>query len=98
MLGAPDIYASREALDRCFAHLRPQARVVFFGAKTVSERGAISRLFRSIFASLTFRSTPQLDMTPWRLVSARTVDCSVEELAFGWMFLASATLPPTGAP
>jgi cyclopropane fatty-acyl-phospholipid synthase-like methyltransferase len=93
MFGAPDIYASAEALDRCLAHLRPEARIVFFGAKTASERGPVSALFRSLFASLTFRSTPRLDMTPWQLVNARTIDFHVEELAFGWMFLASGMLP-----
>lgn len=97
MFGAPDIYASAEALDRCFAHLKPEARVVFFGAKTTSDRGMISALFRSVFGRLTFRSTPKLDAAPWKLVTARTIDFQLEELAFGWMFLASATVPPVSA-
>ncbi|MGI8498382.1 MAG: SAM-dependent methyltransferase [Gemmatimonadaceae bacterium] len=99
MFGAPDVYASPEALDNCFSHLGDNARVVLFGAKTVNSRagGALSLLFRFAFAKLTFSSTPRLDDAPWQMVAARVSQFDVEALSFGWMFLASGTVPSRGS-
>lgn len=96
MFGAPDVYASREALENILPVLRPGARVVLFGARTrnLAGGGRLSRIFRALFAKATFPSTPRLDDSPWQIVAGRLAEFQVELLWRGWMFLAWGILPP----
>ena len=95
MFGAPDVYASREVLDNILPHLRPGARLVFFGAKTSRRRMGwiLNPLLRTAFPKLSFRTTPVPDDEPWRLLAGRLERLRIEEYFFGWMFLASGSLP-----
>ena len=94
MFGAPDVYASESALDNVLPHLRPHARVVFFGAKTSRRRGGwlLNALLRAVFPTLSFRTTPVPDHEPWRLLAPRLESLTVEEYFFGWLFLASGSM------
>jgi ubiquinone/menaquinone biosynthesis C-methylase UbiE len=94
MFGAPDVYASREALDNVLPHVRPNGRVVFFGAKTSRRRTGwiLNALLRTLFPKLSFQTTPVPDDEPWRLLAARLERLTIEEYFFGWMFLASGSL------
>ena len=92
MLGAPDVYASSEALSNLAAHLKPDARVVAFGAK-LSRRPLgklLNRAFQVSFSKSTFASTPKLDYEPWKELENHLGPLEIEELFFGWMFLASS--------
>ena len=91
MFAAADIYASQEALENIFPHLRDNARVVLFGVKTSSNRlgRILNPFFRMMISKLNFPTTPwQLDSEPWRLVAKRIGKLDVEEYFFGSMFLA----------
>lgn len=94
MFAAPDVFASEEALENIFPHLRENARVVFFGAKLSDSRlGEILNPFlRMLFAKLSFPTTPIPDQEPWRLLAKRVEKFYVEEYFFGWMFLASGSV------
>lgn len=94
MFGAPDVYASADALDNVLPHLRPNARVVLFGAKTSRRRAGwvLNPLLRAVFPTLSFRTTPVPDDEPWRLLSTRLHSLTVEEYCFGWLFLAAGSL------
>jgi len=90
MLGAPDVYASSEALDNLGRYLKNDARVVAFGAK-LSRRWfgrLLNALFRSMFSKSTFASTPGLEYEPWQTLERGLGALMVEELFFDWMFLA----------
>ena len=92
MLGAPDVYASAEALRNLAPYLKPDARIVAFGAK-LSRRPLgkhFNRIFRSSFSKSTFSSTPKLDYEPWKELENHFGPFEIEELFFGWMFLASS--------
>lgn len=91
---APDVYASEEALENIFPHLRDNARVVIFGAKTSSNRlgGILNPFFQMVFSKLSFPTTPSLDHEPWRMLAKRVEKLDVEEYFFGWMFLASGSV------
>jgi SAM-dependent methyltransferase len=97
MMGAPDVYASVASLDNLLPHLKHGARVVAFGAKLKRAGPArmLNPLFRSTFSRLTFASTPALTYEPWVLLNERLDGVQVQELAFGWMFLASGVLGRT---
>jgi SAM-dependent methyltransferase len=90
MLGAPDVYASPQALANLFPHLSNDAHVVAFGAKLSRNRlgRVLNPLFGSAFSKLTFASTPRLDHEPWLLLRDRVASLNVQEQFFGWMFLA----------
>jgi len=94
MFGAPDVYASQEALDNVLPHLKPNARVVFFGAKTSRRRSGwiLNPLLRALFPKLSFRTTPVPDHEPWRLLAPHLQGLTIEENFSGWMFLASGSL------
>jgi SAM-dependent methyltransferase len=90
LLGTPDIYASPEVLCTLVPSLKSDARVVAFGAR-LSRRplgSTFNSLFRSTFSKLTFTSTPALDYEPWKALQGHFEPLQVEELFFGWMFLA----------
>ena len=94
MFAAADVYASQEALDNIFPHLRDNARVVVFGAKTSSNRlGVILNPFlQMVFSKLSFPTTPSIDYEPWRMLAKRVEKLNVEDFFFGWMFLASGSV------
>jgi demethylmenaquinone methyltransferase/2-methoxy-6-polyprenyl-1,4-benzoquinol methylase len=98
MFAAPDVFASETALANLLPRLRAGARVVFFGAKTSRGRFGwlLNPLLRQLFPKLTFASTPVPDDEPWRPLAPHLTDFAVQDLFFGWMFLASGTL--TSAP
>jgi tRNA A58 N-methylase Trm61 len=88
MMGAPDAYASPQALDNLLPRLTDGARVVIFGAKLLRSSDRLSALFRYTFSHLTFPSTPALDYKPWAMLEERIGQVEVREYFFGWMFLA----------
>jgi len=94
MFAAPDVFASQEALDNVFPHLRVNARVVFFGAKTTRRRFGwiLNPLLRALFPKLSFRTTPVPDHEPWRLLAPHLQGLTIEENFSGWMILASGSL------
>jgi ubiquinone/menaquinone biosynthesis C-methylase UbiE len=94
MMAAPDVYASEEALENIFPHLKENARVVIFGAKTSNNRfGRIfNPLFQKVFSRLSFPTTPTLNGDPWQLLAKRVEKLDVEEYFFGLMFLASGSV------
>lgn len=95
MFAAADVYASQEALDNIFPHLRDNARLVLFGVKTSSNRMGkiLNPFFRMMISKLNFPTTPwQLDSEPWRLVAKRVGKLDVEEYFVGSMFLASGSV------
>lgn len=98
MFAAPDVFASEAAIVHLLPRLKAGARVVFFSAKTSPGRygWVLNPLFRRMFPKLTFASTPVPDAEPWRTIAPHLTDFVVQELFFGWMFLASGTLasPP----
>lgn len=93
MFGAPDVYASQEALDNILPHLTPNARVVFFGAKTSRGRlgWMLNPLLRAVFPKASFKTTPVPDDEPWRLLVPYLEPLIIQEYFFGWMFLASGS-------
>jgi len=93
MCAAPDVYASKEALDNMWPHLRDGARVVVFGAK-ISNKGigrVLNPMLRLLLSRLSFPTTPKPDEEPWRLLSPRVDRIEIEEYLFGCMFLASGS-------
>ncbi len=93
MFAAADVYASQEALNNIFPHLRDNARVVLFGAKTSSNRlGRILNPFLKMLFNLSFSTTPRPDYEPWRILAKYVEGLDVEEYFFGWMFLASGSV------
>jgi cyclopropane fatty-acyl-phospholipid synthase-like methyltransferase len=95
MFGAPDVYGSEAALTNLRAHLRPGARVVFFGAKTSRRRlgWVLNPVLRALFPKISFPSTPIPDDEPWRLLAPHLRALTVQEYFFGWLFLAAGTMP-----
>jgi demethylmenaquinone methyltransferase/2-methoxy-6-polyprenyl-1,4-benzoquinol methylase len=95
MFAAPDVYASKAALGNIFPHLRPGARVAFFGAKISDRRSGwlLNGLLRKVFTAASPKS-PGLDQTPWRLMEPLLEDIKIKEYFFGWMFLASGRVRP----
>ncbi|MEO8587246.1 MAG: methyltransferase domain-containing protein [Acidobacteriota bacterium] len=93
MLAAPDVYASPAALANLLPHLKDNARIVFFGAKTSSTAAGrvLNPLVRWALSTLSFPTTPIPDAEPWRLVAAHVEELVIEERAFASMFLASGT-------
>jgi SAM-dependent methyltransferase len=99
MLGAPDIYASAAALANLAPYLEDDARVVAFGAKLSRGRWgkSFNPIFRGAFSKATFASTPKLDYEPWKPLEGVVGKLEVEELFFGWMFLAWGQRKPSRA-
>jgi hypothetical protein len=89
MFAAPDVYASPEAVANLFAHLKPNARVVVFGAKLSHHRlGALPNSILPILMRLSFTTTPALDDGPLSAMADRIADVHMLEYMFGCMFLA----------
>jgi precorrin-6B methylase 2 len=98
LLGAPDAYASPEALENLFPYLRDDARIAAFGAKLSHRRlgKMLNRLSRSLM-KLSFSSTPELSYEPWCLLEKRLADVQVREYSFGCMFLAWGSVRSSAA-
>lgn len=94
MFAAADVYASEEALENIFPHLRDNGRVAVFGAKTSSNRfGRILNPFlRMAFSKLSFPTTPSVDYEPWRILAKYVEKLEIEEYLLGLMFLASGSV------
>lgn len=94
MFAAPDVYASRQALDNLLPRLKPSARVVFFGPKTSRRRSGwvLNPLLRSLVPGLSFATTPTPTDEPWTSVASSLQSLTIQEFFFGWMFLASGSL------
>ena len=93
MFAAADVYASEEALENIFPHLRDNARVVAFGGKTLTNRlgRLLNPVLRMLF-KLSFSTTPSPDYEPWRILAKRVEKLNVEEYFSGLMFLASGSV------
>ena len=93
MFGAPDVFASPTALANILPHLRPGARVAFFGAKTSRRRlgWLLNPVLRRIFPKISFPTTPVPNDAPWEVLAPYLRNLTIQELFFGWMFLASGT-------
>lgn len=91
MFAAPDVYASRLALDNILPHLKDNSRVVFFGAKTSDNRimRGLNSFLQKFVAKLSFATTPGPDQEPWQLLAQYVDKVEVKEYFFGWFFLAS---------
>ncbi len=92
MFAAPDVYASEEALDNIFAHLKDDARIAVFGGKFSGSRlGVILNPVLRMLYKLSFSTTPKPNYEPWNLLAKRVEKLEVEEYFFGLMFLASGS-------
>jgi len=93
MFAAPDVYASKAALENIFPHLKTGARVAAFGAKFSSRRfGAIMNPLLRMLYKLSFSTTPSPNYEPWHLLAKRVEKLEVEEYFFGLMFLVSGSV------
>jgi SAM-dependent methyltransferase len=93
MFAAPDVYASEEALENIFPHLRENARVAAFGAKLSSKGlGSILNPVLRMLFNLSFSTTPRPGYEPWRSLAKRVEKLDVEEYFFGLMFLCSGSV------
>jgi ubiquinone/menaquinone biosynthesis C-methylase UbiE len=93
MFAAADVYASEEALENIFSHLRDSARVVAFGAKLSSNHlGKMLNPLLQMLFNLSFSTTPRPDYEPWRVLAKYVEGLHVEEYFCGLMFLASASV------
>ena len=93
LFGAPDIYASPEALTHLLPYLKTKARVVAFGSKLTNRPfGALLNVLLKMLMRLSFQSTPKLDFEPWRLLKAYCTDIEVEEYVYGCFFLVSGSI------
>jgi hypothetical protein len=87
MFAAPDVYASPDAIANLFSHLRPDARVVIFGAKLSHHR--LAALPNSVLKmKLSFTTTPAVDDSPLSAIEDRIADVHMQEYVLGCMFLA----------
>ena len=93
LFGAPDIYASPEALANLRPYLSDRARVVAFGSKLTSRRfGAGLNIVLESLMKLSFTSTPRLNFEPWAPLKAYFADITVREYIYGGFFLASGAV------
>jgi len=93
MFGAPDVYASPQALANLIGKLKDRGRFVAFGAK-LSRRG-FARLMNAplrLLMKLSFSSTPPLCHEPWSVLQRYAEEVHVEEYFFGCMFLAGGSI------
>ena len=91
--GAPDIYASREALDNLLPLLKNGGTFVAFGTKLTNRKVGIllNPMFR-VLMKLSFESTPALSEEPWSLLQERAAELQVQEYFGEALFMASGTV------
>jgi len=93
LFGAPDIYASPDAITNLRRYLNDSARVVAFGSKLTKRRfGAGLNIVLKLLMKLSFASTPGLNYEPWTPLGAYLGDVRVQEYVYGGFFLASGSL------
>src|SRR5215204_3911878 len=93
MFAAPDVYASEEALENIFPHLRDNARIAAFGAKFSSNRpGVILNPVLQMLYKLSFSTTPSPNYEPWQIMMKYVEGLEVKEYFFGLMFLVSGSV------
>ena len=93
LFGAPDVYASPEAVANLRRYLNVNARVVAFGSKLTNRRlGAVPNVVLKSLMKLSFASTPKLNYEPWAPLEAQFTGLKVDEYAYGGFFLASGCL------
>ena len=93
MFAAADVYASEEALENIFPHLRDNARIAAFGAKLSSNRlGVILNPVLRMLFKLSFSTTPRPNYEPWHLLAERVEKLEIKEYFGGSMFLASGSV------
>ena len=94
LLFATDVIFLEDALENIFPHLKDGARVVLFGAKTLSNR--LGKIWNPVLRTLwnfTFSTTPiAYWYEPWRMVAKRVEKLEIEEYFLGLMFLASGSV------
>lgn len=95
MFAAPDVFASPAAWQNLGPHLKPNARVAFFGAKLTRRRVGVvlNPILRTLYR-LSFSTTPGPDLQPWDAVEAYIDGIEVREYFFGLMYLASGRVRP----
>lgn len=93
MFAAADVYASADALENIFPHLKNNARIAAFGAKSSSHRSGVilNPVLRMLF-NLSFSTTPRPNYEPWHLLAERVEKLEIEEYFGGLMFLASGSV------
>lgn len=94
MFAAADVYASEEALENIFPHLRENARVVAFGYKYSNNAlgKILNPLLRMAPRLLSFPTTPLPEYQPWRILAKCLEKLDVEEYFLSTMFLASGSI------
>ena len=93
MFGAPDAYASHNALLNLLPYLKDGSRVVAFGLKLTDRRfGAFLNFVSTSLMQLSFASTPKLTYEPWSLLKAHSTEVQVDEYAHGCFFLVSCVI------
>jgi len=93
MFAAPDVYASEEALENIFSHLRDNARIAAFGAKFSRTRfGVVMNPVLRMLYKLSFSTTPSPNYQPWQVLAKRVENLKIEEYFFGSMFLVSGSV------
>jgi len=98
LLGAPDAYASPQAVENLLRYMKDDARVVAFGAKLSRRRlgKVVNRVSRSMM-KLSFASTPKLTFEPWEILAKRLADVQVRDYSFGCLFLACGSVRSSSA-
>ena len=98
LLGAPDAYASPQAVENLLRYLKDDARVVAFGAKLSHRRlGRMLNLIPRSLMKLSFASTPELSYEPWDVLAKRLAEVRVREYCFGCLFLACGCVRASSA-
>ncbi|MFA6086240.1 methyltransferase domain-containing protein [Mucilaginibacter sp.] len=94
MFGAPDAYASEEALENIIPYLKDNSCVVIFGAKGANNfiGKILNPILNKVFSKLTFATTPGMSAEPWQILSKYVNNITIKEYFFGWMFLASGSV------
>jgi ubiquinone/menaquinone biosynthesis C-methylase UbiE len=90
MFAAPDVYASRTAMDNITPHLSETARIVVFGAKlSTSGLGRVLNPILKLLYKLSFSTTPRPTYDAGHVLADYVDELAIEEYFFGLMFLAS---------
>lgn len=93
MFAAPDVYASEEALENIFPHLKDNARIVAFGAKFSRKRlGLVMNPVLKMLFKLSFSTTPRPNYEPWQMLAKRVEKLDIKEYSGGLMFIASGSV------
>ena len=93
LFGAPDVYASAEALANLCPYLRDNARVVAFGSKLTTRRfGVVPNMLVKCLMGLSYESTPKLNFEPWAAMKEYCSEIQIREFIYGCFFLVSGAV------